>query len=366
MPPHIPPVARHLLEHRGDNGQSTTPTANWRCAARSAHAYPEDLMAPGSAVTPKIELHVHLEGTVRPATLLRIAGRNRQPLPADTVEGLTELFRFRDLRHFIEVWNLTTSCLATADDFRQIVVDYAAEAKSHGAVYLEAIFTPDARLAAEIGLDPIFDGCCAGAAEAEEVHGVIVRLTPEQYRGCDPEYGETLARAAVRYRERGVVGFGLAGLEGRYPDAPHEPAMRIASDGGLGLVPHAGEAAGPESVRSALRLGASRIRHGVRAIEDADLVAELVQRGIVLDVCPTSNIRLHVIDRADHPLRQLAEAGVACSISTDDPAMFDTNLSTEYALAAKLGVSAQAAYEAGLAGALCDEATKTRIAAGGS
>lgn len=314
-------------------------------------------------MNPKIELHVHIEGTVRPATLLNIARRNRQPLPADTVEGLTRLFRFTDLRSFIGVWNLTTSCLATADDFRQIVVDYAAEAKTHGAVYLEAIFTPDPKLTSEIGLDAIFDGYCAGAAEAEERHGVIVRLTPEQYRGCDPEFGAAVARTALRYRERGVVGFGLAGLEGRYPDAPHERAMRIAADAGLGLVPHAGEAAGPESIRSALRMGARRIRHGVRAVEDPDLVAELIDRQIVLDVCPTSNIRLQVCNATDHPLRKLAAAGVACSVSTDDPAMFDTDLSAEYALAATLGVSSQAAYHAGLAGALCDKATRSRLVA---
>ncbi|HEX5994820.1 MAG TPA: adenosine deaminase [Jiangellales bacterium] len=314
-------------------------------------------------MTPKIELHVHIEGTVRPATLLRIARRNRQPLPADTVEGLTRLFRFTDLHSFIRVWNMTTSCLVSADDLRQIVVDYAAEAKTHGAVYLEAIFTPEPRLAATIGLDAIFDGYCAGAAEAEERHGVIVRLTPEQYRGCDPEFGVAAAHTAERYREHGVVGFGLAGLEGHYPDAPHERAMRIAADAGLGLVPHAGEAAGPESIRSALRMGASRIRHGVRAVEDPDLLAELVDRQIVLDVCPTSNIRLQVCDAIDHPLRKLASAGVACSVSTDDPAMFDTNLSAEYALAAELGVSPRAAYHAGLTGALCDEATRSRLAA---
>jgi aminodeoxyfutalosine deaminase len=316
--------------------------------------------------SPKIELHVHFEGTVRPATLLAIARRNRHPLPVRDERQLAELFGFRDLYHFIDVWNLTTACLRTADDFRRIVVDYAGEAKAHGAVYLEGIFTPDPPLAAQLGIDRIFEGYCAGAAEAEQVHGVIVRLTPEQYRGCAPEFGLALARTAVRYRDRGVVGFGLSGREGRHPDAPYEPAMRVAADGGLGLVPHAGEAAGPASIRSALRMGASRIRHGVRAVEDPDLLAELASRGIVLDVCPTSNVRLGVATVADHPLRELAAAGVACSISTDDPAMFDTDLSAEYALAARLGVAPQAAYRAGLAGALCDGKTRARLTAGGS
>jgi aminodeoxyfutalosine deaminase len=310
----------------------------------------------------KIELHVHFEGTVRPATLLAIAARNREPLPAASAEALEALFAFRDLNHFIDIWNLTTACLRTSDDFRRIVVDYAAEAKRHGAMYLEGIFTPEEAVSAQIGLDRIFDGYCTGAAEAEQTHGVIVRLTPEQYRGCDPDFGQALARTAVRYADRGVVGFGLSGREGRYPDAPYELAMRIAADGGLGLVPHAGEAAGPDSVRSSVRMGASRIRHGVRAIEDPELVAEIVERGIVLDVCPTSNIRLGIGTAANHPLTRLAAAGVRCSISTDDPAMFQTDLSTEYALAATLGLDADAANRAAVHGMLCDRATRDRLA----
>jgi aminodeoxyfutalosine deaminase len=111
-------------------------------------------------------------------------------------------------------------------------------------------------------------------------------------------------------------------------------------------------------------MGAARIRHGVRAVEDPDLVVELVERGIVLDVCPTSNIRLGIGTAADHPVRRLAAAGVRCSISTDDPALFDTDLSAEYALAAELGVPARTAYQAGVHGALCDESIKTRLLVG--
>ncbi|MEV4642472.1 adenosine deaminase [Actinoplanes sp. NPDC049548] len=302
----------------------------------------------------RIELHVHFEGSVRPHTLAAIARRNRLPVP-QPVDG------FRDLHHFIDMWNVTTACLRTPDDFRRIVVDYAAEAERHGAAYLEGIFTPDPQLAADLGLDAIMAGYCDGAAEAEETHGVIVRLTPEQYRGADPDFGMRVARAAVRHRERGVVGFGLAGREGRFPDQPYEPAMRYAAEYGLGLVPHAGEAAGPESVRSALRMGASRIRHGITAVRDPQLMAELAERRIVLDVCPTSNIRLGYATERDHPITQLSRAGVLCSISTDDPAMFFTDLSREYALAADLGVTEEAAFEAGLAGALCDERTRSRL-----
>ena len=127
------------------------------------------------SVYPKIELHVHLEGTVRPATLLEIARRNDQPLPAETVEGLTALYEFTDLAHFVQVWLLTTACLRTATDFRQVVVDYAGEAAAFGAVYLEGIFSPGERVKRGVRWDEIFTGYAEGAVEAFERHGVTVR-----------------------------------------------------------------------------------------------------------------------------------------------------------------------------------------------
>jgi aminodeoxyfutalosine deaminase len=314
---------------------------------------------------PKIELHVHLEGTVRPATLLEIARRNDYALPAETEEGLAELYDFRDFAHFIEVWILTTNALRTEEDFSQVVVDYAAEAASHGAVYLEAIFSPGERVKRGIGWDAIFSGYCDGAQEARELHGVEVRLTPDVVRGFPLEDAEQVVRYSAAYRDRGIVGVGLGGLEADYPPEPYEPAFTLARELGLASVPHAGEVAGPPSVRGALeQLGADRVRHGIRAAEDPGLVNELAGRGTVLDICPISNVRTRAVASLEtHPLPRLVEAGVRCSISTDDPAMFGTDLTTDYDAAARLGLSPRAAYEAGLAGALCDAQTKARLRA---
>ncbi|HEY6016494.1 MAG TPA: hypothetical protein VIU16_06885, partial [Gaiellaceae bacterium] len=126
---------------------------------------------------PKIELHVHLEGTVRAPTLLEIARRNDYALPADTVEGLAGLYRFTSFEHFIEVWILTTNALQTYDDFRRVVLDYAAEAAAHGAVYVEGIFSPAERVRRGVSWDELFTGFCDGAQEAREAHGVELRLT---------------------------------------------------------------------------------------------------------------------------------------------------------------------------------------------
>jgi aminodeoxyfutalosine deaminase len=294
---------------------------------------------------------------VRPDTLRRIAKRNDYALPDD----LEAQFQYRDFLHFLEVFQLVSHSLKHYDDFREIVVAYAEEAKAHGAVYLEGIFVPG--LWRGLDTDEVFSGYCDGAHEARELHGVEVRLTPDIPRVFPLEDALTTARFAVKYRDRGVVGIGLGGPEEGHPPEPYADAFALARDGGIASVPHAGEAVGAESVRGALEaLGADRIRHGIRAVEDAGLVDELAGRGTVLDVCPLSNLRTGVVASLDeHPLPQLVAAGVMCSISTDDPAMFDTDLTRDYEAAASLGLSPRAAYEAGVAGALCDEATRERL-----
>jgi len=312
---------------------------------------------------PKIELHVHLEGTVRPATLLEIARRNDYPLPADTEEELTALYDFRDFKHFIEVWVLTTNALRRGEDFRQVVVEYAREAAAHGAVYLEGIFSPAERARRGVDWDEIFTGYCDGADEARELHGVEVRLTPDIIRGFTLDEATETVRYAAKYRDRGVLGVGLGGMEAEYPPEPYEPAFALARDLGLASVPHAGEVAGPASVRGALEaLGADRLRHGIRAADDPGLLREIVGRRIVLDVCPISNLRTRAVSSLEaHPLPQLVAAGALCSISTDDPAMFGTDLSQDYGAAVTLGLDPRAIYEAGLEGALCDASCRERL-----
>jgi aminodeoxyfutalosine deaminase len=312
---------------------------------------------------PKIELHVHLEGTVQPETLLSIAKANGLTLPGTTVEELRELYRFRDFAHFIEVWLLTTTVLRTSADFRRVVTDYAAEAKRHGAVYLEGIFAPTQNARRGVPWDDVFEGYCEGVQEARDLHGVEVRLTPDITRGATPDEAETTVRHSIARMDRGIVGIGLGGLEAQFPPELYERPFAIAREAGLQSVPHAGEVMGVPSIRGALdALHAVRLRHGIRAVEDTGLVQELVGRGTVLDVCPISNLRTGVVRSLDeHPLPQLVAAGVACSLSTDDPAMFATDLSLEYETARSLGLDPRTFYGVGLAGALCDEETRGRL-----
>jgi len=313
---------------------------------------------------PKIELHVHLEGTVRPELLLRIAKRNGVRLPVRGEEELRQLYAFRDFAHFIEVYTLCMSTLRTEADFREVVLAYAAEARAHGAVYLEAIFGPTVSARMGATWDEIFSGYCDGAQQAREELGVQVNLTPDIGREYSLEEAALVGEFAARYRDRGVVGLGLGGLEADYPPAPFEWIFDRARVAGLASLPHAGEAAGAGSVRAALEeLRADRIRHGVRAVEDTGLTAELAGRGTVLDVCPVSNLRTGVVASLDeHPLPRLVGAGVACSLSTDDPAMFATDLGHEYAEATtRWSLSPREFYEAGVTGAICDDETRHRL-----
>jgi aminodeoxyfutalosine deaminase len=174
-------------------------------------------------------------------------------------------------------------------------------------------------------------------------------------------------RYSIKYRDRGIVAVGLGGYEADYPPDLYVDVFRIAREAGLGSVPHAGEVVGPESIRGALDLlHADRIRHGITAVRDPGLVRELADRGVVLDACLISNLCTGIVPTLDrHPLPALVAAGVRCSLSSDDPAMFDTSLEHEYQTAESLGLSPRAFYEAGLKGALCDEDTRARLAAVG-
>jgi aminodeoxyfutalosine deaminase len=322
---------------------------------------------PAAAPFPKIELHVHLEATVRPELLLVIARRNGVALPAQTPEGLREFYRCDTFEEFIQRWIRTSSALRSYDDFREVVVDYAGRLKAQGCVYVEALFSPSEPVLRGSSWEEVFEGYCDGAAEAAEVHGVEVRFTPDVTRDLPVLVGRRQARWAVKYRERGVVGLSLGGSERRVGPEKFRRTFQVAREGGLKAAPHAGEFAGGKggapSIRGALDvLGAERIRHGIRAVDDAALLAELAERGIVCDVTPVSNLRTGAVAALEeHPLPAMLAAGVACSISSDDPILMHTDLAENCAVAVSLGHTPRRMFEHALAGAFCDEATKARL-----
>jgi adenosine deaminase len=289
---------------------------------------------------PKAHLHVHLEGSILPETLLTLARRNGVALPADTVEGLRAWFTFRDFDHFIEIYLTITRCLRTAEDYELITYEFGAEMARQHIRYAEVTFSPSTHEALGVPFETQFAGLTRGRERAQAEFGVemawifdIVRNVAPERRAQWADY--TLARA-VEGMGDGVVALGLGGAEAPSPPEPFAQWFTQAREAGLHCIPHAGETDGPASVWGAIRaLGAERIGHGVRAIEDPALVEYLRDRRIALEICPTSNVRLGVYpDYAAHPLRRLYEAGVPVTINADDPPLFNTTLNDEVELLA--------------------------------
>jgi aminodeoxyfutalosine deaminase len=289
---------------------------------------------------PKVELHVHLEGSIAPSTLLGLARSQPDSMLPRSEEGLRELYRFRDFAHFLEVYLLICHHLRSAEDFALITRELGASLAAQNVRYAEVTVTPMGHVLRGVAPEALFEGIEQGRAEVEAQHGVRLRWSTDIDGRGGPDLAVETVKLVLRHRPAGLVSLGLGGEE--VPRAQFERAFEIARDAALHSVPHAGEAAGPESVWEAIdRLGAERIGHGVRCLEDPELVAELRRRRIPLEVCPTSNVRTRVVaDLAAHPLPRLIEEGLVVTLSSDDPPMFGTSLRDEYiAVARVLGLS---------------------------
>lgn len=281
---------------------------------------------------PKVELHVHLEGSIRPGTLLELAARNGVELPARSTEELRDWYVFTDFDHFVEVYLAAANCIRTPEDVERIAADFLDGQAEQNVLHSEVTYTASTqRMLAGIPLDDQLEAINRARSRAERDHGVTMSLTIDYPRHLDPAEFVEVARWAVENRSRGVSALGLGGPEVGYPPGLFRDAFAVAREAGLPSVPHAGETEGPESIRGALRdLDAVRIGHGVRCLEDPDLVAELRERQIPLEVCPTSNVCLKVAPSfAEHPLPRLLDAGLYVTINSDDPPMFGTTLTDE-------------------------------------
>lgn len=296
------------------------------------------------AAMPKVELHVHLEGSIRPATLLALAQRNGLPLPAPDLEGLRDFYRFTDFDHFIRVYFTISGCLKTVDDFALIAYEFGGDMARQNIRYAEVTFTPYTNVTnTGLTFDAVLEGLNDGRARARTDFGVEMAWILDIVRDA-PETRHAVASWAAGAVDKGVVGLGLGGPEKGHPPEPYADAFAFARASGLHSVPHAGEVAGPESVWGALRiLGAERVGHGVRSVEDRALLDYLREHQVPLEVCPTSNLRLGFYPSyAAHPIRRLWDEGLYVTVNSDDPPMFETDLVSEYAvLATWMGFRAQ-------------------------
>lgn len=308
----------------------------------------EELLA-----APKAELHVHQMGAVPPATLLELGRRHRVEMPADTVEGLREAFRFRDFAHFQECFvRYLAPCLPDAESLELATWAFFEELAAQGVQYAEVMFAAR-RYALVMPSEAFLAALDRARRRARTELGLEVWWIFEIGRDLpDPRqrryWADYTLEVAIGSQDQGVIALGLSGSEDGHPPEEFAPWFERARAAGLHSVPHAGEHAGPDSVRGAVEaLHAERIAHGVRAVEDPALVALLAERGVVLDTCPTSNVCLGVCPSIDaHPLRRLHEAGVSVTVNTDDPTLFGNTLSDEVGLLlGPLGLDVEAARE---------------------
>jgi len=284
-------------------------------------------------VVPKAELHVHLEGTAPPDLVRRIAARNGLEVP-EGVFATPERFRWRDFLDFLNTYDLAASVIRTPEDYRDITFAYLASCAAEGAVYVEVTASPDHARLVGMSAPDMVAGVAAGIDDARAEHGIEARILLTAIRNFGVDQALRVVEDAVAQPHPYVVGINLAGDEAGYPPEPFAEAYAIAAAAGLGCTVHAGEWAGAESVRGALELPVTRISHGVRAIEDPGLVAELASRGIVLECCPTSNVVLGVFPSYEaHPLPALRDAGVRVTLGSDDPPYFGASVGGEYAVA---------------------------------
>jgi adenosine deaminase len=316
-------------------------------------------------VIPKAELHVHLEGTAPPALVRRLAERNGLRVP-DGLFDSSERFAYTDFLDFLRTYDMAASVIRTGRDYRDVTYEYLAGCARDGALYVELTASPDHAALVGLSDEEHLGGIARGIDDARADHGIEGRILISCVRNFGVEQAIRVARHAAERPHPYVVGFSMAGDEENYPAHDYADAFRIAAEAGLGCTVHAGEWAGADSVRGALELRVTRISHGVRSIEDPALVAELADRGIVLECCPTSNVVLGVFPSYEqHPLPRLIAAGVRVTLGSDDPPYFGASVGGEYSVCReRFGFDDQTLRDitrTAIDAAFCEESLKQRL-----
>jgi len=298
---------------------------------------------------PKVELHVHLEGSIRPQTLAELAAKNHVDLPG----GVAAVYNFTDFQAFLDAYMRCAACLCTQEDFERVTYEFLCDEAAQGIRYCEVFLSPMQHLRRDFDFDCIMRAIRKGYERAQGEWNIRMGVIFDHGRQFGVEAGFRVLERALATRAYGVVGLSIGGDEVHFPPELFTELFAQARLAGLQLTAHAGEVRGPESIWGALRnLHVRRIGHGIHAVEDPDLLAYLRETQVGLDVCPTSNVRTGAVDSlSQHPIRRLFDAGVAISLASDDPALFQTNLVQEYLLlATHLGFTREELYQISLNG----------------
>jgi adenosine deaminase len=289
---------------------------------------------------PKAELHCHLDGSLRPATLLELAREYRQPLPRDDVDALREYMLVADARRledYLARFDVTLSVMQSAEALERIAYELGIDAAHDGVRYLEVRFAPVLNTRGGLSLGEAVEAPLRGLARADRETGLVSRVIVCGLRTLSPATSLELARLAVSYRDRGVVAFDLAGAEAGNPASAHASAFNYVLEHDFACTCHAGEGDSARSIRDAIhRCGVHRIGHGTRLFEDASLMQYVNDRRIPIEICLTSNVQTRVAANYEsHPLRSYFDNGLNVVLNTDNRLMSGTTLTDEYVHAAK-------------------------------
>jgi aminodeoxyfutalosine deaminase len=280
---------------------------------------------------PKAELHLHLEGTIDPATLVELRKSHGKE---STLAEVEQLYQYKDFAGFLMAFKAVTEDLQTAADYELVVYGLMQKLKSENVLHAEVYVSVGVNLWRQQDFEAIFEGLERGRERGERDFGISLLWIFDAVRQFGSEKAKSVAELAVRYKARGVVGFGIGGDEAKAGPELFREVYGYAAENGLRLTAHAGESAGPESVWGALNIRAERIGHGLTAWHDPELVEELSRRQIPVEICVTSNLRTGVCSTlAEHPVRRYFDQGIMVTLNSDDPAMFGTTLAGEYQLA---------------------------------
>ena len=318
---------------------------------------------------PKAELHVHLQGAASVATVLELAQRHPEASIPTTESELRNFYTFTDFAHFIDVYIAVNELVRTPGDVQALVFGLGRDLEQVQVRYAEVTVTPDSHLLMGIAPDALSQALTDGRLQVLEEFGVELAWIFDIPGELGLESGVRTIEWAERHLPDASVGFGLGGPEIGVPRSAFSEVFRRANALGLASVPHAGETTGPDTIRESLDcLDAVRIGHGIAAAQEPQLMAELIERDIVLEVCPTSNVCTRAVANLhEHPFPQLREAGVRLTLNTDDPGMFDTDLNKEYRIAHEIfGLDALELTEIAresVRASFAGQATKTRLLA---
>lgn len=280
---------------------------------------------------PKAELHLHLEGSVTPETLVDLRRTHQKPSSLPEAESL---YQYKDFIGFLMAFKTITDDLRTPEDYEFITYRLMEQLKAENVLHAEVYVSVGVCLWRNLDFDAIFEGLERGRRRGEEDFGISLLWIFDAVRQFGPGAAQDVFELAAKYRERNVIGIGIGGDELKAPPELFREQYKYAAGEGLRLTAHAGESAGPESIWGAMNLGAERIGHGLTADQDPELIEELAQRQVPIEICLTSNLRTACCANiSEHPIRRYFDHGLMLTLNTDDPTMFGTNMTREYELA---------------------------------